>query len=123
MPGGKQKDLGSAEQSAFKLFKLSSDFLCTHSHCRASFWIIMKEERKLPWGIEVCCVLCCTCDSCQVPLAQKRGLFYFIQTKEVNLFYSDKKEVLFCFVDRFYIVLFSTLEQTHCACMRFYMSD
>ena len=26
-------------------------------------------------------------------------------------------------VDRFYIVLFSTLKQTHCACMWFYISD
>ena len=31
--------------------------------------------------------------------------------------------ICFCFVDRFYIALFSALEQTHCARMWFYMSE
>ena len=31
--------------------------------------------------------------------------------------------IIIIIIDRFYIALFSVLEQTHCACMWFYMSD
>ena len=61
------------------------------------FLIIMKKERKLPRGTEVCCVLCCTCDSCQAPLALKRGWFYFIQTKKRLIYFIQTKK-RFCFV-------------------------
>ena len=48
-------------------------------------------------------------------------MMMIISKTTIKHFHSDL--LLMLVVDRFYIALFSALEQTHCACMRFYMSD
>ena len=56
-----------------------------------------EERKKVTTGGLRSAVLCCTCDSCQAPLALKRGLFYFIQTKK-RLIYCIQAKKRFCFV-------------------------
>ena len=46
------------------------------------------------------------------------NLVYVLQVAKVYV-----AEPGVCIVDCFYIALFSALEQTHCACIWFYMSD